>query len=75
MPLANRHTTTRDVTIGGFRIEEGTEVLPHISVILYDEKVRHLYRFLSTFRLFQTPLNLIQHVSWIKTANTKKLTN
>jgi cytochrome P450 len=34
-----RRTTSKDVNIKGYHIPKGTEVLPQISAVLYDEKV------------------------------------
>ncbi len=33
------HKTTRDVTINGYHIPEGTNILPQISTVLYDETI------------------------------------
>ena len=42
VPLNVRHTTTRDVTIRGYHLPEGTIILPQVSAVLYDEKVKFL---------------------------------
>uniref|UniRef100_A0A914E3T3 Cytochrome P450 n=1 Tax=Acrobeloides nanus TaxID=290746 RepID=A0A914E3T3_9BILA len=39
LALNVRHATSRDVNIKGYHIPEGTTIIPHISVILYDEKI------------------------------------
>uniref|UniRef100_A0A914EL70 Cytochrome P450 n=1 Tax=Acrobeloides nanus TaxID=290746 RepID=A0A914EL70_9BILA len=38
MPLNHRRSTTRDVEIHGFHLPEGTEIIPQISTVLYDEQ-------------------------------------
>lgn len=39
LPQNVLHKTTKDVTIGGHLIPEGTTIVPQISAVLYDERV------------------------------------
>uniref|UniRef100_A0A914BVR7 Cytochrome P450 n=1 Tax=Acrobeloides nanus TaxID=290746 RepID=A0A914BVR7_9BILA len=38
LPINVRHTTTRDVIIKGYNIKEGTLIVPHIGMVLYNEE-------------------------------------
>ena len=40
VPVNLFHATTKEVILNGYRIPKGTPVIPQISTVLYDEKVR-----------------------------------
>jgi cytochrome P450 family 33 len=50
------HTTTREVNIAGYTMPKGTLVIPQISVLMADPKVRiYLFKLISIFKVFPDP--------------------
>lgn len=72
LPLNLLHKTLKDVKIGNYNIKKNTVVVPQISVVMYDEKVRiFLNNKSNDYKRFKLFMKCVSETNFTKILKTK----